>query len=142
MYWAFFSNTDFKVNSVLSGETVESFKIPEGHALVEINLETFNLFLAMIPTTHFMEYNGSIFITKSIPDNPAVIDKTDITANKIDMATISGIINPSLITIEEPNENYTVTDGEFTVAVDTPGYYVINVITIGYLNREFIINAS
>jgi len=90
-----------------------------------------------------LKYYASIdtFNVVSTPDNPAIIDKTYITANDIDTATISELLNPSYISIATIG-SYEVTDGIFEFSVDTPGAYIIKCLSPNYREKEFTVNAS
>lgn len=73
-------------------------------------------------------------------DLPAYIDKVTMSANGIDVVTISSLPNPSIVILE--NIFHEVTDGTFEFTVDTAGEYRITCKAFPYLDKEFIINAS
>lgn len=71
---------------------------------------------------------------------PTVIDKTSMLANGIEEATISNLINPSIVTIDR--NRYTVTDSTLAFTIDTSGEYTILCESFPYLDKEFTVNAS
>jgi len=74
-------------------------------------------------------------------DLPAILDKTEIIANAQDQAIISGLPNPTVVTVDEIGA-YEVTDGDFEFTVDTSGEYQIICKAFPYLDKEFTVNAS
>ena len=71
---------------------------------------------------------------------PLVIDTSQIDADGIDEATITGI--PSGVTVEWPDgQSDTVTDGEIRFSVDLPGTYTFQFTAIPYLDKEVTIEA-
>ena len=71
---------------------------------------------------------------------PLVIDTSQIDADGIDEATITGI--PSGVTVEWPDgQSDTVTDGEIRFSVDLPGTYTFRFTAVPYLNQEITIEA-
>lgn len=72
----------------------------------------------------------------------AVIDKTVISADGMDVATINNLHNPTVVRVNENLGEFTVTDGSFEFTVDSPGEYRIACICALYLTKEFIVNAS
>ena len=92
------------------------------------------------PETEYIkpsDYGYSIFAR---PEMPAAIDKTEILANGIDVATITGIPVGSSVAID--SEAWAVDDGVFELTVDTPGEYRISISCWPYLDKELIIHAS
>lgn len=82
-----------------------------------------------------------VIADKSI--SPAIIDKNDIVADGVDIATISNLPNPSTISIRILGISYVVSDGSFGFTIDTPGSYTIRCDGgCQYLEKEFVINAS
>jgi hypothetical protein len=71
---------------------------------------------------------------------PLVIDTSQIDADGIDEATITGI--PSGITVEWPDgQSDTVTDGEIRFSVDLAGTYTFRFTAVPYLDQEITIEA-
>lgn len=54
-----------------------------------------------------------------------------------DMTTISGLQNPSVVTIGI--ESYIITDGEIELEFDTPGRHVILIESLLYVKKEIVI---
>jgi hypothetical protein len=75
------------------------------------------------------------------PEIPAVIDKTAIAADGVDVATISGLPNLSTITVAGIGK-YSVTDGTFELTTQTPGIYQVLAEADGYLPKEFVVHAG
>ena len=73
-------------------------------------------------------------------ENPATIDKTEISADGIDVATILDL--PDFTTIWFDGTEYVVTDGIFEFTIDTPGEYVIRCESFPYLDKEFTVYAN
>ena len=71
---------------------------------------------------------------------PCEIDKTTMVADGVDSATITILPNPSEVDVE--GTIYAVTDGLFEFTVDTPGEYLVDCYSDGYVSRRFIVNAS
>ena len=68
------------------------------------------------------------------------INKTEITADGIDEAIISGI--PAGTTVTWPDsQSDEVTDGVVEFAVDLPGNYTLTFTAISYLDQEVVIEA-
>lgn len=74
------------------------------------------------------------------PTNPATIDKTILTANGVDQATISNLPTPTVVKVN--GDTYTVTDGTFEFTIDLPGTYPIIVDSFPYLTKEFEVTAT
>jgi len=72
------------------------------------------------------------------PIMPGTLNKTTITADKMDTAIISNL-PPCTVTFA--GEAYEVTDGSFELTVDTPGTYEISVEAFPYLPATFTIEA-
>lgn len=65
--------------------------------------------------------------------NAASLDVTEIDADGVDTATISGIPNPSTVTVTGPIESeQTVTDGTLEVTTNTTGEYKIKISSFPY----------
>jgi hypothetical protein len=71
---------------------------------------------------------------------PLVIDTSQIDADGIDEATITGI--PSGVTVEWPDgQSDTVTDGEIRFSVDLAGIYIFRFTAVPYLDKEITVEA-
>jgi hypothetical protein len=88
--------------------------------------------------TQYINTEDQTVVNKT--ENPATINKTDISANGVDSATISGLPTDSLVTAN--NMSYEVTDGIFEFTIDSIGIYVIRCDSFPYLIKEFTVNAS
>ena len=78
-----------------------------------------------------------------ITDRPSMnlsVDKTTITANGADEATISNIPSGATATCE--GESLTIDDGELVFTADTAGIYTIKFECWPYLDEEVTINAT
>jgi len=78
-----------------------------------------------------------------ITDRPSMslsVDKTTITANGTDEATISNIPSETTATCE--GESLTIDDGELVFTTDTAGTYTITFECWPYLDEEVTINAT
>lgn len=85
---------------------------------------------------------GGIVTNK--PAIGAVIDKTTVTANGIDFCTISGLPNPSHISVIGGGASIAadVIDGAIELTFDTPGAYRVRCESINKLPAEILIDAS
>lgn len=137
----FINNTTNCVSIAISGESFDEYSTPENMIYVPSTIDNYNSFLAMNPQTHRMICRNGEFEISAIRNDPSSIDKTSITANEIDTATISDIHNPSFVIIDDETI-YTVNDGIFNFSVDTPGIYTIKIVNSEYLEKEYTINAS
>jgi hypothetical protein len=72
------------------------------------------------------------------------LDKTAISANGTDAATLSGLPNPTTVTLTGPQgrNTYTVTDGSFALTTAWPGAYRIDIDPFPQLPASFTVNAS
>ena len=129
------------VQFALDAESLTNYETPSGMTAVESTSADYKMYANKNHKTHKMIYSNEIFVLEPIPDNPAVVDKTSITANETDLATISDIVVGSLIDVSGIGV-YNVDDGVFQFSVDTPGSYSITCISPDYLNKEIIVNAS
>lgn len=73
---------------------------------------------------------------------PAVLDKTSIIADGVDAATLSGLPNPSTVTLLNDYTETIVTDGTLVFTADVPGKYRLKVDAFPYLDTEFTIDAT
>ena len=137
----FMNNATNQITIAISAESFDENSAPENMIYVPSTIDDYNSFLTMNPLTHRMIYRNEEFEIEAIRNDPSSIDKTSITANEIDTATISGIHNPSLVIIDDETF-YTVTDGIFNFSIDTPGIYSIKIVNSEYLEKEYTINAS
>jgi hypothetical protein len=74
------------------------------------------------------------------PELPATIDRTNLTADGIDTATITNLPNPSTVTVNR--QSVTVEDGTLELTFDLPGSYVVKVESFPYLPWEVAIHAT
>jgi len=82
-----------------------------------------------------------------VTDKPVLgsaIDKTDMLANGVEVATISGLPNPTqaLILGGGSNQNVTVIDGTLELTFDLAGIYKVILTAINKLPQEYLINAT
>jgi len=141
----YFVMQDDLVVSCASGGDDSPYNAENGFEVKTVSLENYLKYNDVMNSNGLLclKYYASIdtFNVVSTPDNPAIIDKTDITANDIDTATISELLNPSYISIATIG-SYEVTDGIFEFSVDTPGAYIIKCWSQYYREKEFTVNAS
>jgi hypothetical protein len=120
---------------------------PVGKTFVQVTIEKINYFNAWLQTgDHQLTYltydsQSGEFTSHSLSEVPATIDKTAITANGTDFATISNIPNPSNLIVQSIGV-YKITDGTFEMTTQVKGAYHIVIESEGYLPKEFTINAS
>jgi len=141
----YFVMQDDLVVSCASGSDDIPYDAGNGLEVKNVSLENYLKYNDVMNSNGLLclKYYASIdtFNVVSTPDNPAIIDKTYITANDIDTATISELLNPSYISIATIG-SYEVTDGIFEFSVDTPGAYIIKCWSQYYREKEFTVNAS
>lgn len=91
------------------------------------------------PTYYKIHWTGSAWqmTTRALLSTVATWNKTSITANGVDSCTLSGLPNPTTVTIELPLTSvisaatvltYTITDGSFTLSTNDPGTYTVRVL--------------
>lgn len=89
------------------------------------------------PGAYKMNFSGGVYTRAARPllSTVATWNKTSITANGTDSATLSGLPNPTTIVIDLPAGStidssitltYTITDGSFTLTANAPGTYTIH----------------
>lgn len=90
------------------------------------------------PDTHYVS-NGQIVTKAPLP----AIDKTTVIANGSDVATVSGLPNPTKFAIPQILDFGEVTDGVLELTFDTPGQYKV-FLDAGpaYLRSEVTIHAT
>lgn len=81
-----------------------------------------------------------------VTNKPAIgctIDKTTMLANGVEVATISGLPNPTQARIVGggSNQQVTVTDGALELTFDLTGVYKVTLTAINKLPQEYSINA-
>lgn len=74
------------------------------------------------------------------PAIAATIDKTTIASGGVDVATISNLPIPAIVTIG--GQSSTVTDGVAQVSFNAPGDYTVTVTALNMLDQEFTIHAN
>lgn len=74
------------------------------------------------------------------PAMPVVIDKTEVTADGVDTATMTGLPDPCTLRVQ--GENHLVEGGEAEVSFDLSGQYVVKIVAFPYLDFEVTINAN
>jgi len=79
--------------------------------------------------TQYYDHLTETIKNKAIPEY--IITTVD------DTTTISGLPDPSIITIDKVE--YTITDGELELAFDTPGLHTVLIQSILYLDKGIII---
>lgn len=77
------------------------------------------------------------------PPMGCTIDKTTMIANGVEVATISGVPNPTTARVSGPaSSTATVTDGTLQLTFDLPGTYKVALTSLNKLPQEFTINAT
>lgn len=121
------------------------------HYLIE-NVDAFNQLTLTEPysgdtATDLTYIAGPSVVVLTEPEY--ILNKTTIIANGSDYASISGLPNPSYVTVTVPEDQgipeqpvQTVTDGEFRMTTTVPGQYSIRVSTQSYADYEVIIDAN
>jgi|LGVE01.1.fsa_nt_gb hypothetical protein len=74
------------------------------------------------------------------PQMSGTLNKTTITANGTDLATIANLPQPCTATFA--GKQYEVMDGSFEFTVDTPGSYTVKVEAFPHLPAEFTVEAT
>lgn len=86
--------------------------------------------------THYV--SGGAITPKT--SGTATIDKTTMTADGVDVATISGIIAPAIAWVG--NDAYDISDTSLELTFDTPGTYTVRLDQIPHMLQEFVIDAT
>jgi len=74
----------------------------------------------------------------------ATVDKTSVTADGVDLVTITGLANPTKVRVTGPNgeTDYQVTDGTLELSFSTPGTYRVRMFAPRRQGQWVDINAS
>ena len=75
----------------------------------------------MSDATHYIDLG----VATALLDMPGALDKTSITANGTDQATINNLPQPCTVTFKD--QQYEVTDGSFGFTADIHGAYTARV---------------
>lgn len=97
--------------------------------------------------THY--YTGGTVTAKTALSTIATWDDVTILSDGTQQATLSGLPNPSVITVTFPVglgldlvPPITVTDGDFELSVEAPGEYTVRAAAFPYLDFVQVITAS
>lgn len=112
-----------------------------GHDCVKARREILNESCIIIdepldnPTAHYV-HDGEV---KPRPPMPATLDKTTITADDTDEATLTGLPDPCTVTIDETTHK--VTGGSLTITSPMPATYNITCRAWPYLDGDYTLKA-
>jgi hypothetical protein len=86
-------------------------------------------------------YSGTDFVLKE--PLPGTWDVNSIAADGAETATLSGLPNPTMITITGPVQNAVeVIDGSLEFSTDTPGSYTVTASAFPYLDQVTTVEAT
>ena len=84
---------------------------------------------------HYVD--GGLIVNR--PTMPGTLDKPQILADGLDLATISNLPQPCTVTFSD--QTYLVEDGEFAFTADIPGSYTVEVEAFPHLPATFTVEA-
>lgn len=104
---------------------IEAVQIPAPIALGEYRVNT---------------ATGSLIPLSPLPE----FDTTTVTADDVDAATVTGLPNPTAVTISgDAEDSFTVTSGSLSLTFGTPGRYVVRMDAgVEYKTSETVIYAT
>jgi hypothetical protein len=95
---------------------------------------------ALTDGLHYIDLSGQKPAIAERKPFPGTASKTIISANGVDASVISGLPNPTQVTVE-PGGSYTVTDGTFEFSTEVPGAYTIRCVARNRLPAVFTVEA-
>ena len=124
-----------------SGQIINIIDSPSTFEQLQLNIDADNSLLQINqrinPNNFYVDLDALEITSKS--EIPYTIDKTTITANGIDVATISNLPTDSIALVNNESENEA--NGLFVFGVDLAGVYSINVSHPLYLDTEIVVTA-
>lgn len=128
----------FKYNT-LTGQLLSQFKVTNADILALQSLGPDQAFNTTV--SHWGQYVD--LVTEQAVDKAdlgAVWDKSALTANGIDVATLSGLPIPCTVYLDDAP--HIVVDGTFEFSANDVGEYKIRVDEVQFIAKEWIINAN
>jgi hypothetical protein len=90
---------------------------------------------------YFRDTNGT-FYSQTWPENPAIIDKTTMTANGVDTVHITLLPNPTTVTVQGIEGSFNIIDGTFEFTYDSPATFTVVCKSNRHIDKSFSITAT